>query len=171
MDKRKKERDMRFTFLTGGVNWKDYGGKFISPKQNNGEFDYWFLIDVMNNNEYMEDPVFTYSVEVTVISPEMINDEDKERALESCGMPEMEMNEKLWIDVLSSYGCGLVPIWNGHGNNIAKLMKEAREQTMIGSIMFGFFMDRPVNMIGTTGWDALKGDLTAGLYYDREEVK
>jgi len=161
---------MRFTFLTGDINWKEYGGKFISPKQNNGEFDYWFLIDVMNADDHV-DFEYKYIVQVTVIAPSMVSEEDKKSARDSWGDYEMEMTERMWIEVLSCYGCGLVPIWNGQGNNIAKLMKEAREKAMIGSSMFGFFMDRPVNMIGTTGWDALKGDLTAGLYYEREEVK
>ena len=31
---------VKFKFLTGDCNVSQYGGKFISNKQNNGEFDY-----------------------------------------------------------------------------------------------------------------------------------
>jgi hypothetical protein len=39
---------MKFKFLTGDINWQTYGGKFISKKLNNGEFDHWLVIEVTN---------------------------------------------------------------------------------------------------------------------------
>ena len=39
---------MRFSFLTGDMNYTTYGGKWISTRQNNGEFDYYFVIELLN---------------------------------------------------------------------------------------------------------------------------
>jgi len=39
---------MRFKFLTGDVNWETYGGKWVSPKLNNGDFDYWLVLEFVN---------------------------------------------------------------------------------------------------------------------------
>jgi len=30
-------------------------------------------------------------------------------------------------------------------------------------MFFGFMMDKPINRIGSTGWDFIKGDINAGL--------
>ena len=39
---------MRFKFLTGDVNFLDFGAKWISSKRNNGDFDYWLVIELIN---------------------------------------------------------------------------------------------------------------------------
>jgi len=40
---------------------------------------------------------------------------------------------------------------------------QAKHEAQLANMLFGFYMDKAVNRIGTTGWEAIKGDLTAGL--------
>ena len=42
---------MRFSFLTGDMNFTRYGGKWISTRRNNGEFDYFFVVELLNWRE------------------------------------------------------------------------------------------------------------------------
>lgn len=154
---------VRFTFLTGDVNWKEYGGKFISNKLSNGEFDYYAIIEVFNWKELEGDNTkHTYGVELTVISPSQVSDEDKKRAIESWSWGEemtTHISPQMWVDVLSSYGAGVTPVNSWNGNNITQLMKKAREEAQLCEMLFGFYMDRTVNGLGATGWDVLKDDL------------
>ena len=64
---------MRFYFLTGDVNYTTYGGKWISTRQSNGDFDYYFVIELLNWREAVGDreaPPETYNVSLSVVSPQ-----------------------------------------------------------------------------------------------------
>ena len=64
---------MRFSFLTGDVDFATYGGKWISTRQSNGEFDYYFVIELLNWRETVgqrEAPPETYNVSLSVVSPQ-----------------------------------------------------------------------------------------------------
>ena len=155
----------RFTFLIGDVDWQTYGGKWISEKLNNGEFDYWLVMELINWHEAVgeDEAPAMYHVALSVISPQEAEPE-LQRAAESWGIAveELDTDEKK-IECLHSYGV-YVPIWQQDGNNYRKLMTACRKfARQEASILFGFIMDRPVNQIGTTGWEALRGDLLAGL--------
>lgn len=40
---------------------------------------------------------------------------------------------------------------------------EAKEEAKQVKMLLGFYLDAPINMLGSTGWDFLDGDVTAGL--------
>ncbi len=159
--------------LTGDINWIKYGGKFVSPKFNNGEFDYWLVVDFINfldatgelyNNEDK------YVIEIHTVAPSQAPRKEKEAAERSCGYETENKDDMYWIEVLESYGI-FANIWTKSGNNAKELMKEAREQILIiSSFTFGLAMDRTENKIGTTGWDMIRGDILAPLRR-REETK
>jgi len=54
------------------------------------------------------------------------------------------------------FGARMETIWRA-------LMKEARQQARQCDCLLGFYLDRAVNRIGTTGWESLRGDLTSAL--------
>jgi hypothetical protein len=151
------------------VNFTQYGGKWISTRQNNGDFDYYLVIELLNWRETVgerEAPA-KYNVSLSVVSPDEAKD-NIGAALECCGITA-EMLETangyraaLLVDALHSYGVH-TPVWSKDGNNWRALMREARNQAQCCAGLFGFYLDRPVNAIGTTGWEALRGDITAGL--------
>jgi len=173
---------IRFKFLTGDVNWQEYGGKFVSKKLCNGydgkgavqgedyDFRYWLVMDVRPNEDWeygdKKDP--KYYVSLAVVSPEAADPGELQRAIDSWGIPDDELprymaDPMFLVECLHSYGVAAY-VWQGHGNNLSALMKEARREAQLASgIMFGFYMDRAQNMIGSTGWDTVRGDLLAGL--------
>jgi len=156
---------MRFTFLTGDVNWQQYGGKFISAKQNNGEFDFWFVMDVINWEDATGDKELgTYNVSLYSVSPSEAGSDSLKSALDSCGTDseELRANPIVQVECLACYGV-YAQLWSENGNNLNKLMKQAREQARIASMLYGFYMDKPANRIGTSNWDMQRGNVLAGL--------
>jgi hypothetical protein len=161
---------MKFKFLTGDINWQDYGGSFISKKLNNGEFDYWLVLQVTNwvdavGESEAKDVGAKYNVCLSAVSPQQAGDENLQRALGSYGMEgesereiEFRKDPIMQVECLHSYGVS-APLWQADGNNLSKLMKEARRQADMSNMLFGFYMDGPKNRIGNTGWDFIKGDI------------
>ncbi|MGI0025131.1 MAG: hypothetical protein ACREA4_08310 [Nitrososphaera sp.] len=156
-----KRGALKFRLLTGDTNWQDYGGKFASKRLNNGEFDYWLVIDVYNtedNRDFAE----KYIVSLLSVSPSEAAGE-MEAAKRACGIDaETGLNDLAKVEVLADYGT-YAQLWAGSGNNLARLMKEARSQANASQLLYGFMMDRPQNRIGTDGWNVQRGDVMAGL--------
>ena len=160
---------MRFRFLTGDANYTRWGGSFISGKQNNGEFDFWVVMEIRNDRD--SDSPAAYNVSLSVVAPSQAGEDKVQAAMECCGITETMMatavangfGDEAKVEALHAYGIA-TPVWNRYGNNHRQLMQAARQfaNTELDSL-FGFVMDRPVNRIGTTGWEALRGDLDAAL--------
>ena len=160
---------VKFSFLTGDVSWKEYGVKWVSQKLNNGDWDYWLVIDFMNWEECTGELCqgMRYHVDISAVSPTAAGMENLTKALESCGLTfnetsSQEGHDLVWVEALHSYGIKS-HLWQQDGNNANKLMHEARQQAQVCEGMFGFYMDGPKNKIGTTGWEAISGDLHSGM--------
>ena len=151
---------MRFKELTNN----DTEIRLISKKLNNGDFDYWLVIEVLYMEEFTPDPDFKYMVTLQAVSPQEAGPKQLKEALECFGLEEKEIELTDWVKVglLSESGC-YSQLWNEGGDNLREILKEARQQANIIESLFGFYMDRPINMIGSTGWDFIKGDILAGL--------
>jgi hypothetical protein len=160
-------RGMRFTFLTGDMNWKQYGGKFVSAKQNNGEFDYWLVMEVINWDDATgETRDGLYNVSLYSVSPSEAGKDNLEKAFR-CSMPQSEdakirSNPLVQVECLCDYGIK-AQLWSENGNNLRKLMRQCREQAAIASGLYGFYMDRAENRIGSTGWELQRGDIDTAL--------
>lgn len=149
---------LKFKFLTGDIDWKTYGGKFISKKLNNGEFNYWLVMEVINWWEETGDETQDqYCVTLSAVSPESVRQDTLNSAIKSCGWKDDKDYSAIeLVEILHSYGTYVV-LWQGQGYNIKQLMKEARKQADLSCMLFGFYMDRPQNRIGQTGWDTIRG--------------
>ena len=98
---------MRFSFLTGDVNFTTYGGKWISTRQSNGEFDYYFVIELLNWRETVgrrEAPPETYNVALSVVSPQEAQDKIG-AALDCCGITEAMLQSA------TGNGFSVLPAW------------------------------------------------------------
>ena len=157
---------VKFKFLCGDSSPEIYGGKFISNKQNNGEFDYYFVIELMNWKEAVgerEAPAETYNVCLSVVSPDVVGEKNLEAAYSCFGITDEMLDAAkkngyladVQVEALHSYAGG-VPIWQSNGNNWRKMMKEAKKEANVGEMMFGFYLDRKVNALGETGWERLR---------------
>ncbi len=159
---------MNFKVLSGDINWKVYGGKFVSKKLNNGDWDYWLVINVINWEDTLPTNEFEklghkYNVEIQAVSIEAAGEENMNSALSSCGFSDdqmeiAEMSDLLKVEALSGYGV-FATLWNKNGNNIEILMKEAHAEVEKINMLFGFYMDRVENRIGNDGWDFISGDI------------
>lgn len=164
--KHKHKMKRQFCFLTGDCNWREYGASWVSRRFHNGDWPYWLVIQLTNMEEACgrdNEGQPRYNVALYAVSPQAAQAE-LDKAFECCGTPEeCRDNPLVQVEALHSYGVQAL-LWQDGGNNAHKLMRAARkEATMAEAFTFGFRMDCAQNRIGTTGWEAISGDLTAGL--------
>jgi hypothetical protein len=160
-------KPIRFKFLSGDVNWRDYGGKWISQRLNNGQWDYWLVLELTNYVEACGEKEAkeiggTYGVGLYAVSPAAAGEQELKRALESCGPDDKsEIPDEMKVEALQSYGVSS-PLWNGTGNNAYDLLKEARMKAQGLGDDGGFerAMGAYKNRIGHTGWDCIRGDMS-----------
>jgi hypothetical protein len=163
---------MKLKFISGDINWKTFGAKWITKKLNNGDFDYWLIISFINFVEETGEKIsgkYTYVVEIHAVAPSQVPDIEKDSAFTSMRLENKnrsKMTEERIAEIIENYGIS-ANLKTLYGNNAKELMKEARKEVeMIAGMLFGLYMDKPENKIGSTGWDMIKGDLMAGLYKD-----
>lgn len=60
----------------------DYGIKLVSPKQNNSEFDYWLVIELVDMIEATgeDDGLGRYAVQVASVSPSEAGKDNLDKA-------------------------------------------------------------------------------------------
>ena len=155
---------MNLKQVGGDINYKQYGGIFATKKLNNGDFDYWLFVELVNMEEATGDTENgTYMISIKAVSPSEPSEATKKSALFSIGLEEM--NDKIstiepfnMAKILNEYGIGAV-LFNDNGDNARELFKLVRKECEKITILFGFYMDRPLNMIGNSGWDFIKGEI------------
>jgi len=159
MVRKAKRMKIQFRFLTGDINWLDYGAKWISKRFNNGDWDYWLVLELTNMWEATgEQDQPKYNVTLSAVSPEAAKD-NMQAALKCCGLEgESDLTDLMKVEVLHTYGTS-APLKQWNGGNAHKLLKEAKHEAQLAEMLFGFYMDSPKNAIGSTGWDFISGDL------------
>jgi len=157
----------RFTFLTGDSDWLSYGGKWISPKYNNGDFDYYLVRTLINMEEATGgEAEFKYRVQLSAVVPsEVVNyksvmensnmDADDDRQWKN--IPDIER-----VQMLADYGL-YAHMKEWEGNNYKKLFKQCTDETTLVTGLFGFYMDRYQNGLRVTGWDFVRGHVHGTL--------
>jgi hypothetical protein len=78
------------------------------------------------------------------------------------GIKWKELPHSSKLEVLIDEGF-CATLWQQSGIDKDALMKLAEEQLSAAQVMGGFMLDRAQNAIGSSGWDFMKGDITAGL--------
>lgn len=163
-----------FKFLTGDVNWLDYGGKWWSNKQEwniegQGKVAYWFILSLDNWDETMggKHNGNSYLVSLVAIAPSLVPDREKGKALAFCGaeglIKQVAPRHKmaLLLECMASYG-NSCPIQEWEGNNAKRLLSEAKQRAKaISSSPEGIAgcFGRTVNAIGSTGLEYMAGDI------------
>jgi hypothetical protein len=160
---------MKWSILSGDVNWEDHGGKFVAGPFDNGDFQYWFVIEVfdwesMVGEREAADIDGTHNVCLSVVAPSECSADSLQSAFDSYGIDGGDMIgcPMALVDLL--HGCGIRAVVHDDNGSLKGLLRLAKQEARVcESIMFGFKMDAPQNAIGSTGWDLLRGDLLAGL--------
>jgi hypothetical protein len=155
--------DQNWKFLTGDVNWEDYGGKFYRRVET-----CFFIITVMNWFDTVGEDEATdeFNVSVDVCDIAELNDANKKDLLQSCGWDGADEDDPLvWAEIMHSYGMK-APLWDANGDDIDSLMSEAKmegDALIEDSAEFEERMNRPVNAIGSTAREYMKGDLNSAM--------
>jgi len=149
----------------------DSEGMWISQRLNNGDFDYWMTIDAKYLPEFVGEGEAralggNHLVTLSVVAPSEAGIAKLEDAAETHGI-DLErsalkrLSDEVKVDLLVTYGAAAT-MFHKTGNNLRKLLKEAREESQKVEGLFRFYMDRPQNRVGATGWDIIKGELWPG---------
>jgi hypothetical protein len=154
---------------SGDVNWVDYGGKWIR-KVSPGTFQ---IIEFMNMDEACgrdNEGQSKYSVELDLVDLNAIGPKEVASALSYIGAEGEKwesdsIREITTAEALHSYGCK-APIEQWNGNNARKLLREARSMAHSlarAASALAERMDRPVNAIGSTAAEYMRGDINAAI--------
>jgi hypothetical protein len=136
---------------------------YRSNKLNNTEFDYWIVIKVRYMPEWTDEYDYTYYATMSTVAPSQVPQNEKHACLDCMSIDrDQKLNEEDMALLLEEYGTSAC-IWQESGNNKTKLIKAAKTEAQAVEMMFGYYMDQPLNLIGSTGWDFLTGDITAPL--------
>jgi len=156
---------MKFKRLGGDIDWLAFGGSWISKRLNNGEWDFWFVIELVNLydacGEQTCKEVGRYQVTISAVSPTAAGEAKVKEALDNLGvdLKHLTITDEMRVDALYQHGVYAV-LKTLTGNNARKLLKALRAEAKVMDSLLGFYMDGPKNPIGHTGWDLIRGDLS-----------
>ena len=151
---------MRLKFIEDGGDrsiW--YGGLISGPT----DWPIHMFVILRETEKYDREWALSgrYHAELVVSAPQAVSPKVLQGTLSSHGMTMEQweaLSEDLKAQLLIEYGAHAI-LWQMQGDDSDKLLVEASGQTILADSLFGFFMDKPQNRIGDTGWDFIKGEL------------
>jgi len=158
----------RFTWLSGDVNYLDYGGKWVSQKFNNGN-DYWFILALDNMYDACgDDAEYKYSMQLKVVAPSLVSQDKMKSALSSWGLDLDDLTTDqygdskpydymLAIEVLESYGT-YSQEFSDEGNNYKALRSDAIAAAREFLKHDNARLSSSKNKLYATGLDMMAGD-------------
>lgn len=148
---------------TGDVNALDYGGKWIR-ETSSGVFQIIRLDNMDEECGRDNEGQARYHVDLSIVDLNTIPEKTIKSARESCGTPDEAA--PLWIaEACHSYGASAL-MWQDGSNNAHKLLRAARAEAHAlakDAAALADRMDRPVNRIGSTAAEMMRGDLDAAI--------
>lgn len=148
----------------------NYETIFVSEKQNNSEFDFYYVLSVENMEEIMgEEAPFPYNARILAVSVSENEQVCRNELLQTQGIEFEEATEEEKVVALVEYGV-FATLYSEGGKNKAALTEKARKELdLLNTATFGYAMDKRQNAIGSTGWDFIRGDVLAGLSKNRRD--
>ena len=151
---------MNLRQVGGDVNYLNFGGTFTTKKLNNGDFDYWLFVELVNMAEATgETDGDTYMISIRAVAPSEVPEKRIEEEL--LGLDQFyqdKISKKDIAKILNEVGIG-ANLFSKQGNNAKELFQIARKECEKINMLFGFYMDRNQNMLGNSGWDFIKGQI------------
>ena len=152
---------------------------WISAPLHNGDWAYRFVIVLQDWREATgDDTESKWNVTLNVVSPQAAGLRAVRQALKSSGFGDdffahmkkasKEERELVLAEELAQYGTK-ARLTDEYGNNQRVLLREAREEALKASSLFGFYMDRTQNAFGDSGWDFISGNIAGSK--DRDHRK
>ena len=146
-----------FKWLTGDVDYLNYGGKWYRKVADTR----YHVIELINywdaTGEKDMDKYYVSLSEVDLESPQL------KEAIRSCGDEEYD-SELMRVDSLASYGAK-APLGNWSGGNANKLLSEAKQESrsLDDPEAYETAMSRPVNALGSTAREYANGDFNSAI--------
>lgn len=149
---------------------------WISERLNNGTFDYYVAISIVQtdgrneNGEWIE----VLNCSASIVAPSQAREETLDSALQSSGLTLKDVggkpnrkNAKFWVEILAEHASASFfeeirevdfeeSITDVEKELLDKAIKEAE---LKAGMLFGFTMDQPKNAFRATGWDLIKGNV------------
>lgn len=106
-----------------------------------------------------------YCVSIIAVNPSMAG---KQGAMQACESIGMDYDEYCQLPIairamtLAEYGTKAT-LWEQCGNSSDELLTKANTELSLVHMLGGFYLDKPQNALGSTGWDFMRGDILAGL--------
>lgn len=104
----------------------------------------------------------SFHVEILAVNPGIQRKETIEEIEQEFDISWKDLDEDAKISILCDRGIAAT-LWQDSGDNEEKLLEKAKEELKVIETLAGFYLDRPQNAIGSTGWDFMKGDILGGL--------
>lgn len=124
---------VRFSFLTGDVNWSEHSGKWISQRFSDEDGNDFYLVRELTNmyDACGNDAKSKYYCTLSIIIPTKYQDFDK--AFECCGWDEIDkesLSDREKVEIIHSYAGHSYQHhqWDNSGNNYSKLFKECQDE-------------------------------------------
>jgi len=105
-----------------------------------------------------------YHAEVDLVDLAELPDKEVASAIESCGWEDMGADDAQIAEACRSYGLK-APLWQEASNNWNNLLREGRREanSLLDSDALADAMDKPVNGIGSTAAEFMRGDITSAM--------
>jgi hypothetical protein len=163
----------RFKFWSGDVNYVDYGGTWCWRA---GPLEFHF-IELMNWEDQVgtreaEEVGYTYNVTLKIVHLDELSDQQVVSAIRGMGCEEVLQELETKKDTVGKLrliaGCAAAygtfcRGFDENGNNYRELIAEAKRASLSWA-GDDSILDRPVNRIGQTGRELMKGDLASALH-------
>lgn len=141
--------------------------KMISRRMFTGKFYFWLIYEMW---EAEENESFTgakvWRIDVCLIAPEKISRDEWESCFNSVGGEnwlEQPVEARVMAEVIHDAGGARAPIFNVESRKNCDALLAADRMLKSAMTDLRATLDKPVNKIGTTGWEALEGKIMAGL--------
>ncbi len=147
---------------SGDVNILDYGGKF-SRQSGERQFQFVELVNFLDaTGEKIDGKI--YNVELALVDLNQISEKEIESAKSSCGWYEMPANDEALAEVVYSYGLR-ANLFTANGNNARELIRRAKREanSLLEESNLNEALERPVNRIGSTAREFMRGDFTSAM--------
>lgn len=106
-----------------------------------------------------------YHVQLLAVTPGIVGKKARESLLETIGQTQED-----WDGWDHNARCAIcvdtgahATLWQNTGNYSNSLLCEVEKERQKMHIFIGFKLDGPQNVIGSTGWDLMSGDILGGL--------
>lgn len=171
--------DMTLTFAYPYGDWKDFLEcneevyLFADPQRsivfgNRTDRPFYFVVR-MNNVARLEGFEHQFVATLHMVSPRSVPLKRRERIAEEEDWPRGRFQDQSILLVSEGYSVG---IKSEEGNDPEQLLANLTKEAEIAGIMPGFYLDRPVNRLGLTGWQAITGFTSEpGTFLETQTIK